>query len=206
MAVKNQEPEFRHPEAVEYLQSLTEAEAAKHPPLVREHDGVVTHYWREGGEVRCREGTADGVSGGTSPEMEALHAAADAEFGRLLPLLKAEFGGGIPDLDAFETSIREGLLCCGAKAYAALLEAFDAKLPPPPCGTCGKRMERHRRVAKTFWTRFGPARVWRRYYICRPCGEGCFQLDRALGLEGTNVTPGAESIHAEAASSGISPA
>ena len=202
MAVKKQEPEFRHPEAVAFLQSLTEAEAAKHPPLVRESGGTVTQYWREGGRVRCREVDADELSGPGASETEALLAAAEAEFGRLLPKLKAELaGGGVPDLDAFETSIRAGLLGRGAKAYAALLEALDAKLPAPCCGTCGRRKELHRRLAKTFQSRFGLLRVWRTYYICRPCGDGHFPLDRALGLEGKSTTPGAESIYADAASS-----
>ena len=63
MAGKAQDAGFRHPEAV-----------AKHPPLVREHDGVVTQYWREGGRVRCREGAA-----------EAVHAAAVEVFGENSP-------------------------------------------------------------------------------------------------------------------------
>ena len=41
MVGKTQDAGFRHPEAVAFLESLTEEEA-KHPPLVREHDGVVT--------------------------------------------------------------------------------------------------------------------------------------------------------------------
>ena len=86
MTGKNQESEFRHPEAAAFLRSLTAAEAAKHPPLVREHDGVITQYWRDGGEVRCRE-----VEAGDEPgsEMEALLAAVESEFGRSLPRLSA---------------------------------------------------------------------------------------------------------------------
>ena len=38
-----------------FLENLTDEEAAKHPPLVREHDGVVARYWREAGRVRCSE-------------------------------------------------------------------------------------------------------------------------------------------------------
>ena len=202
MTGKNQDAEFRHPDTVAYLQSLTKEEAAKHPPIVRERGGAVTQYWREGGRVRCREVAADELFGPGASGTEALLAGAEAEFGRLLPKLKAELaGGGVPDLDAFETSIREELLGCGAKAYAALLEAFDAKLPAPCCGRCGRRKERHRRLAKRFHSRFGPLRVWRTYYICRPCGDGHFPLDRALGLEGKSATPGAESIYADAASS-----
>ena len=114
MAIDAQDPEFRHPEAVAFLRSLTDEQAAKQPPLVLEHDGVAARYWREGGRVRCREVEASvGPSSGTG----ALHAfmrAVEAEFGRSLPRLEAELrGGGVPDLDALEASIRDGLPDCG---------------------------------------------------------------------------------------------
>ena len=57
MTVETRDSEFRRPEAVAFLRSLTDEEEAKHLPLVREHDGVVTHCWREGGRV-CRRGVA----------------------------------------------------------------------------------------------------------------------------------------------------
>ena len=98
MTIKKQDSEFRHPDTVAYLQSLTKEEAAKQPPLVRESGGIITQYWREGGRVRCREVDADELSGPGASETEALLAAAEAEFGRLLPKLKAELaGGGVPD-------------------------------------------------------------------------------------------------------------
>ena len=164
---------FRHPEAVAYLQSLTDEEAKTHPPLVRKSGGVVIRYWREGARVRCREVGPGEASSGRSSGMEALLSAAESEFGGLLPRLKAELGGGgVPALDAFETSIREGLFACGAKGYAALLEAFEAKLPTPCCGTCGDPMERHSRCGKTFQSRVGSFRMDRTYFICRRCGGG----------------------------------
>ena len=96
MTGKNQDAEFRHPDTVACLQSLTKEEAAKQPPLVRESGGIITQYWREGGRVRCREVDADELSGPDASETEAL-LAAEAEFGRLLPQLKAELaGGGVP--------------------------------------------------------------------------------------------------------------
>ena len=55
--------------------------------------------------------------------------------------------------------------------------------------------------AKTFRTRLGPVRVERTCFRCRDCGGGFHQLDRTLGLEGRTVTPGAESLYADAASS-----
>ena len=178
MTGKARDAEFRHPEAVAYLESLTDEEAAKHPPLVREHDGVATRQRREGGRVRCREVAAE-ASVGSSSEMEAVHAAA-AEFGRSLPQLKAELrAGGVPDLDALETRVRAGMLSCGAKGYAALLEMFDADLPTPSCPSCGRPMERHGRIGKTFKTRLGPARVERIYCRCRACGCGHFPFVNA---------------------------
>ena len=195
MTGKNQV--FRHPEAAAFLRSLAAAEAAKHPPLVREHDGVITQYWRDGGEVRCRE-----VEAGEEPEMEALLAAVESEFGRSLPRLRAELrGDGVPDLDALETSIREKMLKCGAKACKALLEAYGAELPAPPCATCGERMDQSARAVKGFLSRLGLIDLERIYFHCRDCRVGLHPLDRALDLVGRNATPGAESICADAASS-----
>ena len=200
MAGKTKDSEFRHPNTVAYLQGLTDEEAAKHPPVVREAGGVFTEYWREGGRVRCREVGEPSRVG--APEMGALLAAAEAAFGRSLPRMRAELRGGrVPDLDALETTVRDGMLGSGARGYAALLEALDAELPAPPCPDCGRRMERQGRIGKTLLTRLGQVRVKRRYYRCRECGGGRFPLDRALGLEGKAVTPGAESVCADAAGS-----
>ena len=202
MTIKRRDPEFLHPDTVAYLQGLTDEEAAKHSPIVRERDGVFMQYWRIGRRVRCREVEASGVP---ASETGALHAAAEAELGRLLPLLTAELlGGGVPDLDAIETTVRDGVLGGGAKYYAALLEAVDARLAgksPPSCPSCGRRMERRGRVGKTFGTRLGEARVKRRYFYCRKCGVGDYPLDRALRLAGKRVTPGAEAVYADAAGS-----
>ena len=202
MTIKRRDPEFLHPDTVAQLQGLTDEEAAKQPPLIRERDGVFMQQRRIGRRVRCREVEASGVP---ALETGALHAAAEAEFGRLLPLLTAGFpGGGVPDLDAIETSIRDGMLGGGAKRYAALLETVDARLAGksrPSCPSCGRRMERRGRVGKTFGTRLGEARVKRRYFYCRKCGVGDYPLDRALRLAGKRVTPGAEAVYADAAGS-----
>ena len=42
MAIKKQDSEFRHPDTVACLQSLTKEEAAKQPPLIRESGGIIT--------------------------------------------------------------------------------------------------------------------------------------------------------------------
>ena len=202
MTIKRRDPEFLHPDTVAYLQGLTDEEAAKHSPIVRERGGVFMQQRRVGRRVRCREIEASGVP---ASEAGALHAAAEAEFGRSLPLLTAGFpGGGVPDLDAIETSVRDGMPGGGAKCYAALLETVDARLADksrPSCPSCGRRMERRGRVGKTFGTRLGEVRVKRRYFYCRKCGVGDYPLDRALRLAGKRVTPGAEAVYADAAGS-----
>ena len=58
MIGKARDAEFRHPDAVAFLESLTDEEAAKQPLFIFEHDGVVARYWREGGRsallaVKC---------------------------------------------------------------------------------------------------------------------------------------------------------
>ena len=205
MASKRQDAEFRHPDTVAYLQGLTDEEAAKHSPIVRERDGVLTQQRRVGRRVRCREVEASGDPASGTGALDVLMRSAASEFGRSLPLLAAELrGGGVPDLDAIETLVRDGLLGCGTKGCAALLEAFDAHLvgrSPPVCPSCGRRMKRNRRIGKTLRTRLGEIRVKRTYVCCRACGGGHFPLDRALDLEGKSVTPGAEAIYADAASS-----
>ena len=184
MTIKRRDPEFLHPDTVAQLRGLTDEEAAKHSPIVREQDGVFMQQRRIGRRVLCREVEASGVP---ASETGALHAAAEAEFGRSLPILTAEFLGG------------------GAKCYAALLETVDAHLAGsksrPSCPSCGRRMERRGRVGKTFGTRLGEVRVKRRYFYCRKCGVGDYPLDRALRLAGKRVTPGAEAVYADAAGS-----
>ena len=48
MTVETRGTEFRYPEAVAFLRSLTDEVAAKQPLLIFRHDGVVTRYWCEG--------------------------------------------------------------------------------------------------------------------------------------------------------------
>ena len=93
------------------------------------------------------------------------------------------------------------MLGSGARGCAALIEALDAELPAPPCPDCGRPMERHRRIGKTLPARLGKVEIKRTQFRCRRCGGVHVPLDRALGLEGRNATPGAESVLADAASS-----
>ena len=92
MTIKRRDPEFLHPDTVAYLQGLTDEEEAKQPPLIRERDGVFMRYWRVGCRVRCREVEASGVP---ALETGALHAAAEAEFGRSSVPLVLQFRSGM---------------------------------------------------------------------------------------------------------------
>ena len=75
---------------------------------------------------------------------------------------------------------------------------MDRELPTPNCESCGKAMLRHRRKAKRSATRLGGVEVERTCRHCRDCGGGHFPLDRALGIEGESLAPGAASIIADA--------
>ena len=178
----------RHPDAVAYLESLTEDEAAVHPPVVRRHGEGFTRYWLEGGEVRSRDVVGDGAP-------EALLEAVSAEFGPPLPRLAADLASGAPDLDAVERALRDASLGGGGAALRLLLERLDGTLPAPECGACGGPMARHGTGRRKAWlTRLGRVEVKRSYFRCGSCGGGCFPPGRALGLEGDTVTPGTASV------------
>ena len=94
MAAKRQDEEFCHPDTVAYLQGLTDEEAAKHSPIVRERDGVLTQYWRVGRRVRCRAVEASGDPASGTRALDVLMRSAASEFDRSLPLLATERQGG----------------------------------------------------------------------------------------------------------------
>ena len=181
--------EHRHPDTVAYLEGLTESEAAVHPPMIREHGEGFTRHWLQDGEVRSLDVSEDRA-------LAALLAAVSAEFGPRLPKLAADLASGVPDLDGVERAPRDASLGGGVAALK-LFEQLDRTLPAPECEGCGKPMRRHRTAAKSFLTRLGRVEVERTHFHCRSCGKGRFPLDRALGLEGSTVTPGMASVMAE---------
>ena len=89
MTIKRQDSELRHPEAVAFLQGLTDEQAAKQPPLSLEHDGVVTRYWRDSGRVHCDEFPASEAGA-----LDVLMRVVESELGRSLPLLAAQLQSG----------------------------------------------------------------------------------------------------------------
>ena len=125
--------------------------------------------------------------------------AQDPKFRRSLPRMRAELRDGrVPDLDALETTVRDGMLGSGARGCS---RRSTPSFRPPPCPDCGRPMERHRRIGKTFPVRLGKVEIKRTQFRCRRCGGVRFPLDRALGLEGKAAAPGAESVCADAAGS-----
>ena len=200
MARARKRREFRHPDTVAYLRSLSADEAAVQPPLVRKHAEGFTRYWLEDdGEVRCRDITAAELPqpGGGLSALETLLSATRDLFGDLLPQLAAEVGRPGPDLDSIERALRDGAHASGATALKAILEDLDRELPSPFCANCGREMVRHRFDDKSFMTRLGPVTIERIYCYCRDCGCGHHPLDRVLGLEGESHTPGAASLMAD---------
>ena len=59
------------------LQYITD-EAVKHPPLVREHDGVATQYRHDNSDACFREVWPKHAYGRSSGETSALHAVAES--------------------------------------------------------------------------------------------------------------------------------
>lgn len=62
-----------------------------------------------------------------------------------------------------------------------------------PC-ECGGTLRYVSDRAKALQSTLGPVTVRRAYYHCRQCGKGDFPLDRALGVEGTSLTPGVQEV------------
>jgi len=67
-------------------------------------------------------------------------------------------------------------------------DTSDYRGPTLPC-PCGEEARYAGRRAKTFQSVLGPLRVGRAYYHCEECGAGFCPRDRALGLEGTSLSP-----------------
>jgi hypothetical protein len=62
--------------------------------------------------------------------------------------------------------------------------------PTAPC-SCGQPARYAGRHRKTFQSALGELRLERAYYHCQVCNSGFCPRDRALGLEGSSLSPGA---------------
>ena len=78
------------------------------------------------------------------------------------------------------------------RAVAGRLNAdrSDEKGPRRPCA-CGGQARYAGRRRKTFTTALGEIELLRAWYHCEKCGAGFSPRDRALGLEGTSLSPAA---------------
>ena len=164
-----------------------------HPGYLSESYGVhVLHSLRDG-KVEVREVSVeelDQLRRFVSYYEPALDSGLSCfDFDRLF----RELDGPGPDLDALETSLRDGGNAVAALQMRCLLERKDAALPVPVCPSCGKEMKRAKaKRVKTFTGRFGPVTVARSFYRCRGCRKTVLPLDEWLELAGKSIMPGAE--------------
>ena len=105
------------------------------------------------------------------------------------------FGPGAADgvdLEALETAVRRGALGLAARLVEGRLNADrgDHAGPRLPCAGCGGFAAYAGRRAKTVTTVLGAMRLERAYHHCAACRAGFHPRDRALGVEGTSLSPG----------------
>ena len=96
------------------------------------------------------------------------------------------------DLEALETAVRRGALGLAARLVEGRLNADrgDHAGPRLPCAGCGGFAAYAGRRAKTVTTVLGAMRLERAYHHCAACRAGFHPRDRALGVEGTSLSPG----------------
>ena len=95
------------------------------------------------------------------------------------------------DFEAVEMAARRQTLRLAARALEQRLNADtrDHLGPELPC-PCGGSAQYHGRHQKTFESALGPLSLQRAYYHCERCQSGFCPRDRALGLEGSSLSPG----------------
>jgi len=94
------------------------------------------------------------------------------------------------DFEALEIAVRRKALAVAARAVAQRLNAdhSDHQGPYAPC-ECGTPARYAGRVEKIITTALGDMTLKRAYYHCERCERGFFPRDRALGIEGTSLSP-----------------
>ena len=189
-----------YPEAVVYLESLSASEAAVHPLVVRELEQGFIQYWRYGDDVKFRSITEDTLPlAGLRPDNDRLSfmlAVVSGEFGSKLPELASDLASGTLGLGIIELSLWEISLDGGAAIVKLLLEQYYKSLPVPKCERCGRC---YVNKAKSFQGCLGLVTVERSYFHCQSCSDGCFPLDKVLGMRGSTFTPGIANIMSETA-------
>ena len=96
------------------------------------------------------------------------------------------------DFEAVEIAARRTALQLMGQTLARALNADhgDDHSPRLPC-ECGHTARCAGRRAKTFLTVLGSLPLERAWYHCEHCHRGFSPRDRALGLEGTSLSPAA---------------
>ena len=94
------------------------------------------------------------------------------------------------DFEALEVALRRRTLGLAARAIEQRLNAdtSDHTGPQQPC-PCGQTARYVDRRSKRLQSVLGELRLDRAYYHCSACGEGFCPRDRALGVEGTFLSP-----------------
>ena len=94
-------------------------------------------------------------------------------------------------MEAIETAARRQALAVAARAVAQRLNADhrDHVGPTAPCAWCQQPAHYAGRHAKTVESVLGPLLLERAYYHCAACAAGFCPRDRALGLDGTSLSP-----------------
>jgi hypothetical protein len=87
--------------------------------------------------------------------------------------------------------VRRQALAVAARAIEQRLNAdhADHRGPTAPCPHCAHPARYAGRRRKTFESVLGPLTLERAYYHCAACDVGVCPRDRALGLEGTSLSP-----------------
>jgi hypothetical protein len=95
------------------------------------------------------------------------------------------------DFEALETAVRRHALAVAARAVQRRLNADTADHvgPTVPCPQCHQSARYAGRRPKTVESVLGPLTLERAYYHCTACDVGHCPRDRALGLEGTSLSP-----------------
>ena len=106
------------------------------------------------------------------------------------------------DFEVLESAVWRQALGLAARLVERRLNADcrDRAGATLPCG-CGGRATYVGRRTKTVTTVLGPMRLARAYYHCADCATGFHPRDRALGIEGTSLSPGASNARPGGAAS-----
>ncbi len=107
----------------------------------------------------------------------------------------AQMRQGTDPLGAVETLVHAQTRPIGAAVLEAALETMGNGKARchHPCA-CGGTLRYVADRPKTLQTLVGPVALGRAYYHCARCGQGDVPLDRALGVEGTSLTPAVQEV------------